>query len=362
MPEQTGKILILDGISGISLGLEVADTFAKLGFGVSHFDCLAQNRRRFHGICSAYAKLINRRADSDSFFFLPRLARSDLQQVIEKEKPSCILVIGFIYKFFDPQWLREIADQTQSELLLYDTDSCNLYSRRREFIFFIETELPVYDRIFSFSKVTTNFFSQTRKLNAVYLPYGALPIPVTSVEKSIDVLFVGACDLRRIFLLEKIREHVLVRGSRWSRNRPLISESLFGKIDDTPIWGSELHALLDSSKIVLNITRTDFYGAETGVNLRIFEALAAGCFVLTDHCDEISELFRVGEEIETFRSSEELASKVEYYLTHEAQRAGIARNGQQAFARKHSWETRIQNDMLPLLRTQSDTLTCAKTH
>lgn len=360
MSEPTGKILILDGISGISLGREVADTFAKLGFEVSHFDCLAQKCRRFHGICSAYAKLINRRADSDSFFFLPRLAQSDLKQVIEKEKPSCILVIGFIYKFFDPQWLREIADKTQAELLLYDTDSCNLYSRRREFIFFIEAELPVYDRIFSFSKVTTNFFSRTRKLDAVYLPYGALPIPVKSVEKSIDVLFVGSCDLRRIFLLERISEHVLVRGNRWSRNRPLISESLFGKIKDVPIWGGELHTLLDSSKIVLNITRTDFFGAETGVNLRIFEALAAGCFVLTDHCDEIAELFRVGEEIETFRSSDELASKVEYYLAHEAQRVEIARNGQQAFARKHSWETRIRNEMLPSLRTRFETLTRVK--
>jgi spore maturation protein CgeB len=69
---------------------------------------------------------------------------------------------------------------------------------------------------------------------------------------------------------------------------------------------------------VLNITRSDFFGAETGVNLRIFEALAAGCFLLTDHCEELAELFAVGKEIETYRSSAELGRKrQDYYLNNQ---------------------------------------------
>ena len=58
--------------------------------------------------------------------------------------------------------------------------------------------------------------------------------------------------------------------------------------------GTELHCWWVRSKIVLNITCGDFYAAETGVNLRIFGALAAGCFLLTDHCDEIGDLFDTG--------------------------------------------------------------------
>ncbi len=57
---------------------------------------------------------------------------------------------------------------------------------------------------------------------------------------------------------------------------------------------TELHCWWVRSKIVLNITYGDFYAAETGVNLRIFGALAAGCFLLTDHCDEIGDLFDTG--------------------------------------------------------------------
>ena len=110
-----------------------------------------------------------------------------------------------------------------------------------------------------------------------------------------------------------------------------------------------LHALLSQSKIVLNITRTDFYGAETGINLRIFEALAAGCFLLTDHCDELGELFRIGEEIETYRSSGELAEKVRHYLADPDARQAIAVAGHAAFLARHSWQARLARQLLPAL-------------
>lgn len=349
MSAQPEKILILDGIGGVPLGREICDTFAALGSKSIHFDCLQQQRRPLYALRSAYAKAQNRRADHDGFCFLPKLVEKELQALIAQERPSHILVIGFAYKFYDPLFLRRMADQFQAGLFLYDTDSCNLYSRRREFVFFIENELPIYDRIFSFSQVTTRFFSDTCKLKASHLPYGALPIDNVCGEPSIDALFVGSCDLRRIFLLEGVREHVTVRGNRWQRNFPLISETLRSRIVDRPVWGEALHRLLGSSKIVLNITRTDFFGAETGVNLRIFEALAGGSFLLTDHCDEIADLFSVGEDIETFRSSGELAEKVAYYLKHEDKRLSIAKKGHEAFMLRHTWRSRIEHQLLPLL-------------
>jgi spore maturation protein CgeB len=344
------KILILDGIGGVPLGREICDTFTALGSQALHFDCLQQQRRPLYTLRSVYAKAQNRRAERDGFCFLPKLIEKELQALIAQERPSHILVVGFAYKFYDPLFLRRMADQFQAGLFLYDTDSCNLYPRRREFIFFIENELPIYDRIFSFSQVTTRFFRDTRGLNVSHLPYGALPLHCAAANPSVDALFVGSGDLRRIFLLEAIREQVTVRGNRWQRNYPLISEVLRSRIVDRPVWGEDLHRLLGSAKIVLNITRTDFFGVETGVNLRIFEALAGGSFLLTDHCDEIADLFKVGEEIETYRSSGELAEKVTYYLKHDDQRRAIAEKGHAAFLQKHTWQARIEQQMLPLLQ------------
>lgn len=335
------KVLVLDGIGGVPLGRELSDTLASLGVEAIHFDCLQQQRRPLYTLRSAFAKVQNRRANRDNFTLLPKLAESTLERLLEREQPSHILVVGFAYKFFSPRFLRQAADACGARLFLYDTDSCNLYSKRREFIFFITEELPVYDRIFSFSQVTTRFFRDTRGLNAIHLPFGALPIVPPAARPESEVLFVGSGDLRRIFLLERIRQHVTVRGNRWQRNFPLISPALRERIVDEAVWGKTLHSLLAGAKIVLNITRTDFHGAETGVNLRIFEALAAGAFLLTDHCDEISALFRVGHEIETYRSAAELAEKVSYYLAHDAEREAIARQGHQRFLATHTWQHRV---------------------
>ena len=346
------KILILDGIGGVPLGREICETLGALGVAATHFDCLQAPRRAFYGAHSAYAKLRNRGTDRDAFYFLPKLVERDLRDLIAREQPSHILVVGFIYKFFDPQLLRRLADEAGAGLFLYDTDTCNLYGRRREFIFFVENELPIYRRILSCSEVTTRFFRDTRELDTVFVPFGAKPIAVSQGEQPIDTLFVGSSDLRRIFLLESIRDRVTIRGNRWQRNYPLISAALRSRIVDSPVWGQELYQLLSSAKIVLNITRTDFYGAETGINLRIFEALAAGAFLLTDHCDEIADMFKVGHEIETYRSSAELAEKVQYYLNNDAARNAIANNGYQSFLQNHTWAARIEKQMIPLMEIQ----------
>lgn len=349
MTKPLRKILILDGIGGVPLGREICTTFVSLGVDSVHLDCLKQRKRVFYGIRSIFAKTQNRNANRDSFFFLPKLVEKDLTEFVHRERPSHILVIGFSYKFYDPAFLRGLANTFGSQLFLYDTDSCNLYPKRREFIFFIENELPVYDLIFSFSKVTTRFFNNTRRLNAIHLPFGALEIGISTRTNDIDALFIGSCDLRRIILLENICEHVSIYGSRWRRNVPLITDALQRKINHAPVWGDELHKLLGSAKIVLNITRTDFFGAETGVNLRIFEALAAGCFLLTDHCEEISELFSIGTEIETYRSASEMAEKVKYYLSNEGKRMEIASHGHNSFLKLHTWKARIENQMLPYM-------------
>jgi len=346
------KILVLDGIGGIPLGREICETLSELGVPATHFDCLQAPRRAFYSAHSAYAKLLNRGTDRDDFYFLPKLVERDLRELIAREQPSHVLVIGFIYKFFDPQLLRRLADEAKAGLFLYDTDTCNLYGRRREFIFFVEHELPVYDRILSSSAVTTRFFRDTRGLDALFVPFGAKAFTARRAEQPIDVLFVGSCDLRRIFLLEGICEHVTVRGNRWQRNFPLISAPLRARIDDRPVWGEELHRLLGQSKIVLNITRTDFHGAETGINLRIFEALAAGAFLLTDHCDELADLFRVGREIETYRSGAELAAKVGYYLAHPHARDKIAACGLAAFCNRHRWNHRVGEMLRHMNMTQ----------
>jgi spore maturation protein CgeB len=345
------RFLVLDGIGGVPLGREIAEGLRAEGHVADHVDCLRRSARPLHGMRSSCAKAIHRLGMGIEFHCLPRTSSRELRSLFAVAMPTSVLVIGFIYKFFDLAELRRLSSEHRAALLLYDTDSCNLFARRREFVYFIERELPIYDRVFSFSRVTAECFARTRELDAQTLPFAANPIALPETpEKDIDALFVGSSDLRRIFLLEAVRERVTVFGNRWQRHRPLISRALWTRIADRPVWGEELHRLLARAKIVLNITRSDFYGAETGVNLRVFEAVAAGAFLLTDHCDEIGELFRVGEEIETYRSSRELADKTRFYLENDAKREAIARRGHARFLANHTWRARIRQMLAHLER------------
>ena len=62
----------------------------------------------------------------------------------------------------------------------------------------------------------------------------------------------------------------------------------------------------------------------------------SGGFLLCDYIPGIEELFDVDKEIVCFRDIEEAAVKIRYYLTHEAERQGIAHAGRERAKRDYS--------------------------
>lgn len=332
------KILILDGIGGATLGRDIhACIDSSEYYDLAKLDNISLYKPR-----SAITKMQRKLSEKNSYYYLPKKQYESLLSIIEETQPEIILVVGFLYRFIKPSLLANLARTKDIKLYLYDTDSCNLYSNRRQFIYFLEEEVRLYDAVFSFSKVVTEFFKR-KNINAIFSPFGANLIETYSEKYRHDVLFVGSADLRRCFILEHIADYVSIKGNRWKKNTAIMSSALQEKVDDKPVWGEELYQHLVSSKIVLNITRGPFYAAETGVNLRIFEAMAAGCFVLTDYCDEVAELFEIGSEIETFKGSNELLEKVIYYLNNDEARLAVAKRGQEKIRQQYTWQKRVNN-------------------
>ncbi len=87
------------------------------------------------------------------------------------------------------------------------------------------------------------------------------------------------------------------------------------------------------SRINLNITLRSI---KTGIPLRAFDIMGAGGFLLTNYQAEISEFFTPGEDLAVYESMEDLLSKVEYYLSHENERAEIAENGCRKVYEEHT--------------------------
>ncbi len=105
-------------------------------------------------------------------------------------------------------------------------------------------------------------------------------------------------------------------------------------------WGIEMYNILYNSKISIN---RHIDAAENNANnMRLYESTGVGSLLITDHKDNIDELFEVGKEIETYKTKEELVDKINYFLTHEDERKRIAEAGQQRTLRDHSYEVRMK--------------------
>ena len=81
-------------------------------------------------------------------------------------------------------------------------------------------------------------------------------------------------------------------------------------------WAHDMLRLLRSARIVVNID-VDAFGAQPP-NMRLIEATGAGAFLITSHHPELAKFFTPGEEVETFRTPQELASKILYYAAQPA--------------------------------------------
>jgi spore maturation protein CgeB len=98
--------------------------------------------------------------------------------------------------------------------------------------------------------------------------------------------------------------------------------------------------ILAASKIVVN-----YHGdvaQSYANNMRLFEATGTGALLVTDWKTNLHEMFVLDKEVIAYRTSEECAEMIQYYLEHEDEREVIARAGQVRTLRDHTYNQRMQ--------------------
>lgn len=105
-------------------------------------------------------------------------------------------------------------------------------------------------------------------------------------------------------------------------------------------WGTEMFHLLGSSRITVN--RHGEIAENFACNMRLFEATGCGTLLITDYKDNLNELFEIGKEVVAYRSPEECAALVNYYLAHPDEAEKIARAGQERTLRQHTYPRRME--------------------
>lgn len=93
-----------------------------------------------------------------------------------------------------------------------------------------------------------------------------------------------------------------------------------------------------NSKINLNITLRSI---RSGMPLRAWDIMGAGGFLLTNFQEDFLDYFVPGEDFDYYDGTDDLLSKIEYYLSHDKEREEIAHNAFLKVSLAHTYEHRV---------------------
>jgi spore maturation protein CgeB len=108
----------------------------------------------------------------------------------------------------------------------------------------------------------------------------------------------------------------------------------------------ELPQVYGHTSINFNATSLQMKAA---VNQRVFDAPAAGGFVLTDFREQLAELFQVGEEVACFGNLGEIPDLVRFYLQHTSVREKMTVKARSRVLAEHTYRHRVAA-MLEVMR------------
>ena len=176
--------------------------------------------------------------------------------------------------------------------------------------------------------------------NVIYSQYGANDRYTRSynVKKNIPVSFIGSIKWPRIRFLNKLvglGTKVQVFGHGWA----------YGDFpDERMLDKKEYITAINLSKVNLDLNwdETKHGIVCQQIKGRDFEVPMCGGFLLCEYFDGLKEYYKLGREIETFKTVEECKDKIDYYLKNEVKRERIALAGKKRALRDHTYEKRFK--------------------
>ena len=158
----------------------------------------------------------------------------------------------------------------------------------------------------------------------------------TAGEKKYDLLFIG--NSRRVY--RQIVQDALtldypltIYGRHWEA-----FEEAQKCVREPYMPNDQVGQAYRDAKIVLNDHWDDM--KETGiVSNRLFDALAAEAFIISDEMPEIEEIFE--GTVVTYKDCKDLKEKVDYYMEHPKEAEKLAERGHQLVLEKHTFAKRM---------------------
>lgn len=173
-----------------------------------------------------------------------------------------------------------------------------------------------------------------------------------SLSDDIDVAFVGRYspmfkdrnkylhDIYKAFKKDYNIQYYLLTGKRFKGLIPILPWKVL-KAYNKPVFLEDMFKVFGRSKVVLN-AHSNITGEHKG-NMRVFEALGSGSFLLTDY-GKYPENLIDGKDFVSYKNKNDLLDKIKYYLINDSERLEIANNGYEKVSKYYN--TRVGSETL----------------
>lgn len=269
------------------------------------------------------------------------LSKKDLQEF----KPD--MIFGYDYSFLiDKNCTEVISEYGCKNLVFYFADEpksdAKLYKELKK----------LHSNIFIWDKEFVKEFK-----NGTYLPLGINPIKYITDFSGYKhtISFVGnpssescqkiLCELVKVF---KTKLNIFSSEENFKKSLDIIKEKSLLNEEELETYSKcrkeivedekSLSEIFCSSKINLNIHSDGL----TSMNYRTFEVLTSGGFLLSDDRRDLKENFKISKHLETFKNTEDLIDKINFYLKNLNIAQKIAQLGKFEVIENHTFSARAR--------------------
>lgn len=316
--------------------VHISDTLEQMGHKVYRFEPGIKINKNANTLVKRWGQAKSTCYDlAKHFSSVQQVITGKLESFIEGKKIDLTIVI---HDFLLPSEVDLLRKKTKSPVVLWFPDAISRFERA----YFLNAK---YDALFFKDPYIAHILANTTAKPAYYLPECCNPLKhgpsiLTSEDfhkYACDIVIAGTLNTNRVAVFEHLLNYdVKIWGpspSRWLNYSVVMS-----MVQNEYLAYEEKAKAFQAAKIVLN----NLYPGEIwGLNCRAFESTGAGGFLLVDWRPCVSQLFKDGDEIVTFRSLSEMKEKIDYYLTHEKERSIIARKGMERTLLEHTYRNRL---------------------
>lgn len=278
--------------------------------------------------------------------YLLRFSANQLLRKITLSKERVDLVFVFKCSYMSARTLSLVKEQTKALLFHFNADSpfdkqpANSHPN-------LVRSIPLYDCYFIWHRGLLPKLYDAGAKKIEYLPFAWDPDlhPPAKLTKEdyehfgSDISFVGNWTPERERWLSYLTDcNLAIWGAYlWERTS---NEPLKKRWTCRVVVGEAFAKVCQASKINLNFLRDQNKGSH---NMRTFEVVGCGGFLLTERSEEQLEFFEEDKEIACFSTPGELREKIEFYLPRGKLRRKIAKAAHAKVKEKHTYLQRAKH-------------------